>query len=66
MTDQLLARIEEILWTDGPRQNVWMIVDGARSIDVFRMLIECHLEYTCLYSGPLSPCLLYTSDAADE
>jgi uncharacterized protein DUF4123 len=55
MTDQLLARIEEILWSDGPRQNVWMIVDGARTIDVFRMLIECHLEYTCLYSGPLSP-----------
>src|SRR5579864_6542977 len=55
MTDQFLARIEEILWPDGPRQNVWMIVDGARTIDVFRMLIECHLEYTCLYSGPLSP-----------
>jgi len=55
MTDQLLARIEGNLWPDGPRQNVWMILDGARSIDVFRMLIECHLEYTCLYSGPLSP-----------
>jgi hypothetical protein len=55
MTDQFLTRIEEILWPDGPRQNVWMIVDGARTIDVFRMLIECHLEYTCLYSGPLSP-----------
>jgi hypothetical protein len=55
MTDQFLARIEEILWPDGPRQNVWIIVDGARTIDVFRMLIECHLEYTCLYSGPLSP-----------
>jgi hypothetical protein len=55
MTDQLLARIEETLWPDGPRQDVWMILDGARSIDVFRMVIECHLEYSCLYSGPLTP-----------
>jgi hypothetical protein len=55
MTDQFLARIEEILWPDGPRQNVWMIVDGARTIDVFRFLLACHLEYACLYSGPLTP-----------
>src|SRR5260370_38645187 len=55
MTHQFLARIEEILWPDGPRQNVWMIVDGARTIDVFRFLLECHLEYACLYSGPLAP-----------
>ena len=55
MTDQMLARIEEILWPNGPQQNVWMIVDGARSIEIFRMLIQCHLEYACLYGGPLSP-----------
>jgi len=55
MTDQVLARIEEILWPDGPRQNVWMIVDGARTVDVFRFLLACHLEYACLYSGPLTP-----------
>jgi hypothetical protein len=55
MTDQALARIEEILWPHGPTQNVWMILDGARTIEVFRMLLDCHLEYTCLYSGPLSP-----------
>ena len=54
MTDQCLARIEEILWPDGPSQDVWMIVDGARSIEVFRTLLDCHLEYTCLYSGPLT------------
>jgi hypothetical protein len=41
--------------SDGPCQNVWMIVDGARSIDVFRFLLECYLEYSCLYSGPLTP-----------
>jgi hypothetical protein len=55
MTDQSLTRIEEILWPEGPRQNIWMILDGARSIDVFRMVLDCHLEYSCLYSGPLSP-----------
>jgi hypothetical protein len=55
MTDQLLARIEEMLWPENPRQNVWMILDGARSIEIFRMLLACHLEYACLYSGPLTP-----------
>jgi hypothetical protein len=55
MTDQLVSRIEEILWPEGPRQNIWMILDGARSIEIFRMLLACHLEYACLYSGPLSP-----------
>ncbi len=55
MTDQSLARIEEILWPNGPTQNIWMILDGARTIEIFRMLLDCHLEYTCLYSGPLSP-----------
>ena len=54
MTDQLLARIEEILWPENPRQNVWMILDGARSLEIFRMLLACHLEYACLYSGPLT------------
>ena len=47
--------MEEILWPDGPRQQVWMIVDGARTIEIFRMLIDCHLEYACLYSGKLAP-----------
>ena len=54
MTDQVVTRIEEILWPEGPRQNVWMILDGARSIEIFRMLLACHLEYSCLYSGPLT------------
>jgi len=54
MTDQSLERIEEILWPDGPRQNIWMILDGARSIEIFRMLLACHLEYSCLYSGALT------------
>jgi hypothetical protein len=55
MTDEQIARIEEILWPTGPNQDVWMILDGARTIEVFRMLLPCHLEYSCLYSGPLAP-----------
>jgi hypothetical protein len=55
MTDQQLARIEEILWHDCPSRDIWMIVDGARTVEVFRMLLECHLEYSCLYSGSLTP-----------
>jgi len=55
MTEQWIARIEEILWPEGPRQNIWMILDGARTIEVFRMLLACHLEYACLYSGHLTP-----------
>lgn len=55
MTDEQLARVEEILWPDGPNHDVWMIVDGARTIEIFRLLLSCHLEYSCLYSGPLAP-----------
>jgi uncharacterized protein DUF4123 len=55
MTEQWIQRIEEILWPEGPRQNIWMILDGARTIEIFRLLLACHLEYACLYSGPLSP-----------
>lgn len=55
MTDESLARMEQILWPDGPRQKIWMILDGARTIEIFRMLIACHLEYACLYSGKLAP-----------
>jgi len=55
MTEQWIERVEEIFWPGGPRQNIWMILDGARTIEVFRMLLACHLEYACLYSGPLTP-----------
>ena len=55
MTTQWIQRIEEILWPEGPRQNIWMILDGARSIEIFRLLLACHLEHSCLYSGTLTP-----------
>jgi Domain of unknown function (DUF4123) len=57
MTSQQLSRIEEYLWPKGERQDVWFIADAARDRQVFRMLLECHLEYSCLYSGPLPKAL---------
>jgi Domain of unknown function (DUF4123) len=57
MTSAYVARIEQRLWPDGLRRDIWMIVDAARDLRVFPMLLECHLEYSCLYSGPLHPAL---------
>ncbi|HWB97163.1 MAG TPA: DUF4123 domain-containing protein [Bryobacteraceae bacterium] len=34
-----------------------MIVDAARDRRIFSMLLECHLEHSCLYSGSLHPSL---------
>lgn len=34
-----------------------MILDAARDSRIFPMLLECHLEYSCLYSGTLPPLL---------
>jgi hypothetical protein len=50
--------IEETLWPNGFSRDVWMIVDCARDPQrVFRFLLGCHLEYSCLYSGYLAPAL---------
>jgi hypothetical protein len=50
MTNQSLSWIEENLWPRGERRDIWMIVDAARDLAIFRLLLECHLEYSCLYS----------------
>jgi len=57
MSNQSLSWIEKNLWPQGERRDIWMIVDAARDLAVFRMLLECHLEYSCLYSGFLPPAL---------
>jgi hypothetical protein len=57
MTNQSLSWIEETLWPRGERRDIWMIVDAARDRTIFRMLLECHLEYSCLCSGTLPPAL---------
>jgi len=57
MTNSRFKQIETRLWPAGLDRDVWMIADAARDRRIFRMLLECHLEYTCLYSGPLHPAL---------
>jgi hypothetical protein len=50
--------IEKHFWPNGPSRNVWMIVDCARDQKrIFRFLLSCHLEQSCLYSGPIAPAL---------
>jgi hypothetical protein len=57
MATQSLSTIEEILWPNGEKRDLWMIVDAARDRTIFRMLLECGLEYSCLYAGALPPAL---------
>lgn len=50
--------IEKHLWPQGASPDVWMIVDCARDqYRIFRFLLACHLEQTCLYSGAIPPAL---------
>ncbi len=50
--------IEDYLWPKGPSRDVWMILDCARDQNrIFRFLLACHLEQSCLYSGPIAPAL---------
>ena len=50
-----LQRMESVLWPNGPRRDVWAIVDGARDRKVFSFLVNSYLEYSCLYAGELPP-----------
>ena len=50
--------IEKQLWPKAGSSDVWMIVDCARDQNrIFRFLLACHLEQSCLYSGPIPPAL---------
>ncbi len=49
MTNPPVSRIEKILWPQGERRDIWMIVDAARDRAIFRMLLEGHLESCCLH-----------------
>ena len=57
MTSRYVAEIEQRLWPEGFRRDIWMIVDAARDLRIFSMLLDCHLEHSCLYSGYLPPAL---------
>ena len=57
MTNQSFKWMEETLWPRGEKRDIWMIADAARDRAIFRMLLECGLEHSCLYSGPVPPAL---------
>ena len=57
MNSRELNALEQYLWPKGSRRDVWMIADAARDSRIFSMLLECRLEYSCLYSGPLPSAL---------
>lgn len=55
---RLYQSIRDTFWPNGDSRDVWMIVDCARDQQrIFRFLLGCHLEYSCLYSGYLPPAL---------
>ena len=55
MSAPTFTEIELVLWPKGLRRDIWMIVDAARDPRIFPALLDYHVEYTCLYSGPLHP-----------
>ena len=57
MTSRWPSEIATCFWPQGFKRDIWMIADAARDPRIFAMLRELHLEYYCLYSGPLTPAL---------
>jgi hypothetical protein len=57
MTAEALHQLECVLWPAQSGRHAWMILDAARDTRIFPMLLECHLDYSCLYSGTLPPLL---------
>jgi hypothetical protein len=51
----LAERIEQCLWQREDARDVWAILDGARDRRIFGLLLDSHLDYSCLYSGALPP-----------
>lgn len=57
IANNALQQLEDILWPNKRGRHAWMILDAARDQRIFPMLLECHLDYSCLYSGTLPPLL---------
>jgi Domain of unknown function (DUF4123) len=52
-----LDSVQDLLWPEGFRRDVWMILDGARDPRIFGMLANSYLKYSCLYSGQIPSAL---------
>jgi hypothetical protein len=56
MNAQSLGALEQVLWPNGGRRDVWMIVDAARDRRIFGMLLDgFYSDHSCLFAGPLVP-----------
>lgn len=55
MANPHLSYIKEQFWPRSAGREVWMIVDGARDRQIFGMLLDSYLTYSCLYHGDLAP-----------
>ena len=51
MTQDLLERLEQRVWPRGERRDTWMIVDAARDRRIYPLILSCHLDHACLYTG---------------
>ena len=57
ITNQWRDQMEKYLWPHAGTRDIWMLVDAARDPRIFSLLLECHLDYSNLYSGPAATAL---------
>ena len=55
MANPYLSYLKEQFWPRAAGRDVWMIVDGSRDRQVYGMLLDSYLTYSCLYRGDLAP-----------
>src|ERR1700691_2729644 len=55
MANPYLSYLKEQFWPRAAGRDVWMIVDGSRDRQVYGMLLDSYLTYSCLYHGDLAP-----------
>lgn len=50
-------QVAELLWAKSKGRDTFAILDGARDNRVHASLVNSYLDYSCLYSGNISPTL---------
>jgi Domain of unknown function (DUF4123) len=43
--------IEKHVWPRQERRDIWMIADAARDRRIYSLILSCHLDHSCLYTG---------------
>jgi hypothetical protein len=51
------AKIRDLFWPNGPRPDVWAVLDGARDPKVLSAILGSHNLSACLYAGAISDAL---------